>query len=38
VLALLPWYNRKRMHSTLNYVSRFKFEHGWNNARIEAAA
>jgi putative transposase len=38
VLDWLLWYNRKRMHSTLNYVSPVEFEHGWNNPLIEAAA
>ena len=38
VLHWLLWYNRKRMHSTLNYISPVEFEHRWNNALIEAAA
>ena len=38
VLGWLLWYNRERMHSTLNYASPAEFEHGWNAARIEAAA
>ena len=38
VLGWLLWYNRKRMHSTLNYVSPVEFEYGRNNALIEAAA
>ena len=38
VLGWLLWYNRKRMHSTLNYASPAEFEHGWDAARIEAAA
>ena len=38
VLGWLLWYNRQRMHSKLNYVSPVEFEHGWNKARMEAAA
>ena len=38
VLGWLLWYNRKRMHSTLHYVSPVEFEHGWKDALIEAAA
>ena len=38
VLDWLLWYNRKRMHSTLNYASPVEFEHGWEDALIEAAA
>jgi len=38
VLGWLLWYNRKRMHSTLNYASPVEFEHGWKDALIEAAA
>jgi len=38
VLDWLLWYNRKRMHSTLNYVSPVEFEHGWEDVQIEAAA
>ena len=38
IIAWLLWYNRTRMHSTLNYVSPVEFERGWNNARMEAAA
>jgi putative transposase len=38
VLAWLLWYNRKRMHSTLNYVSPAEFEYGWKDDLIEAAA
>lgn len=38
VLRWLLWYNRKRMHSKLNYVSPVEFEHGWKDALIQAAA
>jgi len=38
VLDWLLWYNRKRMHSTLKYVSPVEFEHGWKDALNEAAA
>ena len=38
VLDWLLWYNRKRMHSTLKYVSPVEFEHGWKDARNQAAA
>ena len=38
VLAWLLWYNRKRMHSTLNYVSPVEFELAWKDALIEIAA
>jgi transposase InsO family protein len=38
VLRWLRWYNRKRMHSKLNYVSPVEFEHGWKDALIRAAA
>jgi putative transposase len=38
VLAWLLWYNRNRMHSTLNYVSPVEFEHGWKDAGMKAAA
>ena len=37
-LDWLLWYNRKRMHSTLNYASPVEFEHGWKDAPIQAAA
>ena len=38
VLGWLLWYNRKRMHSTLNYASPVEFEYGWKDALIQAAA
>ena len=38
VLGWLLWYNRERMHSTLNYASPVEFEHGWKDALTEAAA
>ena len=31
VLAWLLWYNRQRMHSTLNYLSPAEFESRWEN-------
>ena len=36
-VAWLLWYNKQRMHSTLNYVSPVEFEDGWN-ALTEAVA
>jgi putative transposase len=38
VLAWLLWYNRQRMHSTLNYLSPVEFESHWENQRLGAAA
>jgi putative transposase len=38
VLAWLLWYNRERMHSTLNYLSPVEFESRWENAGSQAAA
>jgi transposase InsO family protein len=38
VIAWLLWYNRTRMHSTLNYVSPIRFEQNWIDARKEVAA
>jgi putative transposase len=37
-IAWLLWYNRTRLHSTLNYVSPIKFEQDWNEAITTAAA
>jgi transposase InsO family protein len=37
VLAWLLWYNRQRMHSTLNYLSPTEFESRWENAGSQAA-
>lgn len=37
-VAWLLWYNRQRMHSTLNYVSPVEFEDSWRNTLNEAAA
>ena len=31
MLAWLLWYNRTRMHSTLNYVSPMEFEQEWQD-------
>jgi len=38
VLAWLLWYNRQRMHSTLNYLSPVEFESCWENTGSLAAA
>jgi putative transposase len=38
VLAWLLWYNRQRMHSTLNYLSPTEFESRWENGDARAAA
>jgi len=38
VIAWLLWYNRTRMHSTLNYVSPVQFEHDWADALTKIAA
>ena len=38
VLAWLLWYNQRRMHSTLNYLSPAEFESRWDNADSQAAA
>jgi putative transposase len=37
-IAWLLWYNRTRLHSTLNYVSPIKFEQDWNEAITTVAA
>jgi putative transposase len=37
VLAWLLWYNRQRMHSTLNYLSPAEFESRWENPGTQAA-
>jgi putative transposase len=37
-IAWLLWYNRKRLHSTLNYVSPTEFEHNWMDATVKIAA
>ena len=29
IISWLLWYNRDRLHSTLNYVSPMQFEHNW---------
>jgi hypothetical protein len=34
-IAWLLWYNRTRMHSTLNYVSPIEFEQDWTDANDE---
>src|SRR5208337_3512561 len=38
VLGWLLWYNRQRMHSTLNYLSPTEFEDRWQNTASQAAA
>jgi len=38
VLGWLLWYNRQRMHSTLNYLSPAEFEDRWQNPDSQAAA
>jgi len=38
VIAWLLWYNRTRMHSTLNYVSPVQFEQDWMEATVKTAA
>jgi len=38
VLAWILWYNRQRMHSTLNYLSPVEFESQWENEHSLAAA
>jgi putative transposase len=37
-IAWLLWYNRTRMHSTLNYVSPMQFEQDWTEATLKIAA
>jgi transposase InsO family protein len=37
-IAWLLWYNRTRMHSTLNYVSPMQFEQEWTDAAMKIAA
>jgi transposase InsO family protein len=37
ILAWLLWYNRQRMHSSLNYASPAEYEDNWD-AMTEAAA
>jgi putative transposase len=37
-IAWLLWYNRTRMHSTLNYVSPMQFEQNWTEAAAKSAA
>ena len=37
-IAWLLWYNRTRMHSTLNYVSPMQFEQDWTDATMKIAA
>ena len=37
-IAWLLWYNRTRMHSTLDYVSPMQFEQDWTEATANSAA
>jgi putative transposase len=37
-ISWLLWYNRTRMHSTLNYLSPMQFEQNWKDARGKIAA
>jgi putative transposase len=37
-ISWLLWYNRTRMHSTLNYVSPIEFEQNWMEATMKIAA
>jgi putative transposase len=37
-IAWLLWYNKTRMHSTLNYISPMQFEQNWVDARMKIAA
>ena len=37
-IAWLLWYNRTRMHSTLNYVSPMQFEQNWMDVTVKIAA
>ncbi len=38
VLEWLRWYNRSRMHSTLQYTSPVEYEQSWLTKQLEAAA
>jgi len=38
IISWLLWYNRTRMHSTLNYISPMQFEQDWMNATVKIAA
>jgi len=37
-ISWLLWYNRTRMHSTLNYASPMEFEQNWMEATVKIAA
>jgi putative transposase len=37
-IAWLLWYNRTRMHSTLDYVSPMQFEQDWTETTTKSAA
>jgi putative transposase len=36
-IAWLLWYNRTRMHSTLNYVSPAQYESNWRASMMRTA-
>jgi Integrase core domain len=38
VLDWLHWYNRKRLHSTLNYVSPMEYEREWKQRAAQEAS
>ena len=38
VLEWLRWYNRNRMHSTLDYSSPIEYEQRWSEEQRKAAA
>ena len=37
-ISWLLWYNRTRIHSTLNYASPMQFEQNWTDAKAKIAA
>lgn len=38
VLQWLRWYNRNRMHSTLDYASPAEYEQRWHERQLKDAA
>jgi transposase InsO family protein len=36
-ISWILWFNRTRMHSTLNYVSPMQFEQDWTNSTMTIA-
>jgi hypothetical protein len=38
VLDWLHWYNRKRLHSTLNYLSPMEYEREWKHRAAQEAS